>query len=127
VRRQSDRLGTRSCDVEAQRQRASDGELDRGGIQVSTRRNEGCQHTAPTQLRARVSSATQGPRQRAFGRVSSASGAGGARLRRRAPGAGIPAGAATGNMRAADSIDATLHDTRRQCDGSRRQVGIEVV
>jgi hypothetical protein len=30
VRRQSDRLGTRSCDVEAQRQRASDGELDRG-------------------------------------------------------------------------------------------------
>jgi hypothetical protein len=82
ARRQSDRLGARSCDVEAQRQRASDGELDRGGIQVSTRRNEGCQHTAPTQLRARVGSATQGPRQRAFGRVSSASGAGGARLRR---------------------------------------------
>jgi hypothetical protein len=67
-------------------------------------------------------STMQGPRRRAFGRVSSASGVGSARLRRRAPGTGILAGTTTGGIRAAGSVDATLHGTRRRCDGSRRQV-----
>jgi hypothetical protein len=34
----------------------------------------------------------------------------------------ISAGAATGGSKAACNIEATLNDTRRQCDGSRRQV-----
>jgi hypothetical protein len=72
-------------------------------------------------------SATQGPRQRAFGRVSSASGAGSARLHRRAPSAGIPTGAATGGSRAVGSVNAMLHGMRRRCDGSRRQVDIAMV
>jgi hypothetical protein len=93
-----------------------------GGVQVSTRHNEGRQHTAPIRLCARVGSATQGPRWCAFNRVSSASGAGGTRLRRRAPGVSIPAGAATGGSRAAGNVDVMLHGMRWQCDGSRRQV-----
>jgi hypothetical protein len=56
------------------------------------------------------------------GHVSSASGVGGARLRHRAPGAGIPTGAATGGSRAVGSVDAMLHDMRRRCNGSRLQV-----
>jgi hypothetical protein len=86
------------------------------------RRNEGRQRTLPMGLHVRGGSATQGSRRHAFDRVSSANGAGGMRLRRRAPGMGIPAGAAMGGSRAAGSIDATLHAMRRQCDGSRRQV-----
>jgi hypothetical protein len=42
---------------------------------------------------------------RAFGHVSSASGVGGVRLRCRAPGAGIPAGAVTGGSSAAGNSD----------------------
>jgi hypothetical protein len=76
---------------------ASDAELDRGA-------------------HPRMGSAKQGPRWHAFGHVSSASGAGYARLCRRAP------GAATGSNRAAGSIDAMLHGTRRRCNGSRRKV-----
>jgi hypothetical protein len=97
-------------------------ELERGGIKVSMWRNEWCQHTLPTRLHRCVGSAMQGPRHRAFGHVSSASGVGGARLRHRAPGAGIPTGAATGGSRAAGSVDAMLHDMRRRCNGSRLQV-----
>jgi hypothetical protein len=82
----------------------------------------GRQRTLPMGLHVRGGSATQGSRRHAFGRVGSANGAGGMRLRRRAPGMGIPAGAATGGSRAAGSVDATLHDMRRRCDGSRRQV-----
>jgi hypothetical protein len=89
---------------------------------VSTLRNEGRQRTVPTRLRARAGIATQGPRRCAFSRISSASRAGGVRLRRRAPGAGIPAGTATGGSRAVGSVDAMLHDMRRRCDGSRWQV-----
>jgi hypothetical protein len=44
------------------------------------------------------------------------------RLHHRAPGAGIPAGAATGGSRAVSSIDAMLHGTRRRCNSSQRQV-----
>jgi hypothetical protein len=78
-----------------------------GGIQVSTRHNEG--HPG------------------AFSRISSASSADGARLHHRAPYVGIPAGVAIGGSRAADSVNTMLHGMRRRCDGSRRQVDIEVV
>jgi hypothetical protein len=94
-----------------------------GGIQVSTRRNEGRQRTLATRLRGyacAVGSATQGARRRAFGRVCSANRADGARLHHRAPYVGIPAGVAIGGSRAADSVNTTLHGTRRRCDGSRR-------
>jgi hypothetical protein len=69
-----------------------------------------------------MGSAMQRPRRCTFGCVNLASMAGGARLRRRAPSVGIPAGAVTGGNRTAGSVDATLHDMRRRCDGSRRQV-----
>jgi hypothetical protein len=94
---------------------------------VSTRRNEGRQRTLPTQLCARGDRATYWPRRCSHGRVSSASGAGGVRLRRRAASGGILAGAATGGSRAAANDDVMLHGTRRRCDGSRWQVDSEVV
>jgi hypothetical protein len=63
---------------------------------------------------ARAAGSTmQWPRLCAFDRVSSAGGAGNARLRRRAPGVGIPAGAATGGSRAAGIVDVMLHGMRR--------------
>jgi hypothetical protein len=40
---------------------------------------------------------------------------------------GILAGATMGGSKAAGSIDAMLHDMIRLCNGSRRQVDIEVV
>jgi hypothetical protein len=60
-----------------------------------------------------MGSAMQGPRPRSISHSSSASGASGARLCRRAPGVGIPAGAATGGSRVVGSIDAMLHGTMR--------------
>jgi hypothetical protein len=97
-----------------------DSELDRGGHPGV----HAAQRGVPTHpsYACTTGSATQGPRRCAFYRVSSASGAGDTRLRRRAPGAGIPAGAATGGSRVTGSVDAMLHSTRRRCDGSRRQV-----
>jgi hypothetical protein len=77
------------------------------------RHNEGHQRTAPTWLCARVGGAMQGPRRRASGCGSSASGAGGARLHRRAPSVGIPAGAVTVGSRTLGSVDAMLHGIRR--------------
>jgi hypothetical protein len=91
---------------------ASDGELDRGahpGVHAA-QRGAPAHRTYPA-TRARIT--TQGPRWCAFDRVSSPSGAGCTRLRRRAPGAGILTGAMTGGNRATDSIDVTLHGTRR--------------
>jgi hypothetical protein len=88
---------------------------------VHATQREAPAHLAYAATRA-TGSATQGPRRRAFGCVSSFSGTGGARLRRQAPGASIPAGAAMGGSRATGSVDAMLHGTRRRCDGSRRQV-----
>jgi hypothetical protein len=60
-----------------------------------------------------MGSAMQGPRPRSIGHSSLASGASGARLRRRAPGVGISAGAAKGGSRVVGSIDAMLHGTMR--------------
>jgi hypothetical protein len=94
---------------------------------VSTRRNEGRQRTLPTRLCARGNRATQGPRRCSYGHVSSASGAGGARLHRRAAGGGILVGAVMGGSRAVTSDDVMLHGTRRRSDGSRRQVDSGVV
>jgi hypothetical protein len=61
----------------------------------------------------REGSATQGPRRCAFGRVSSASGAGCTRLHRRAPSLGIPAGALMGGSQPGGSVDVMLHGMRR--------------
>jgi hypothetical protein len=93
-----------------------------GGIQVSTRRNEGCQRTMPMRLCACGDSAMQGSRRHTHSHVSWANGVGGARLRCRAAGGGILAGAATGGSRAAAIDDTMIHGTRRRCDGSRWQV-----
>jgi hypothetical protein len=76
------------------------------------RRNEGRQRTLPTWLCTHSDRATHGPRRRSHGRVSTASGAGGARLRRRAVGGGILAGAAMGGSRAAASDNVMLHSMR---------------
>jgi hypothetical protein len=66
VWRQGGRAGMHPCGAEAHRYwalcRACEGEH----IQVFTRCNKGCQHTAPTRLHARAGSTTQGPRRRAF-------------------------------------------------------------
>jgi hypothetical protein len=91
---------------------ASDGELDRGahpGVHAA-QRGASAHCTYPTTC---AHSATQGPRWCAFDRVSSPSGAGYTRLRHRAPGAGILTGVTTGGNRATNSIDVTLHGTRR--------------
>jgi hypothetical protein len=52
----------------------------------ATRRAWACQRMVPTRLRAHAGRTTPESRWRTFGRVSSASGAGGVRLRRQAPG-----------------------------------------
>jgi hypothetical protein len=72
-----------------------------------------------------VGSATQGPRWHAFSRVSSASVAGGTRLRHRAPGVGIPDGAVTGSSRAEGSSDGTPRCTAADmtAQGGRRTHG----
>jgi hypothetical protein len=79
---------------------------------VSMWHNEGRQRTLPTRLCACGDRATQGPRRRSHGHVSTASGAGGVRLHHRAAGWGILAGVATGGSRAAASDDAMLHGMR---------------
>jgi hypothetical protein len=64
------------------------GALDKGVARGrATQRAWACQCMAPTWLHACTGRATPESRRRAFGRVSSASGPGGVRLHRRAPGA----------------------------------------
>jgi hypothetical protein len=78
---------------------------------VSTQRNERRQRTLATCPRAGVGRAMPEDRRRAFSRASSASGVGGMRPHRQAPGAGIPAGASTVGGSVAGSVDAMLHGT----------------
>jgi hypothetical protein len=65
-------------------------------------------HRTYPAMRARAGSATQGPRGHAFGTVSSASGAGCARLHHRAPGAGVSI-VQRQHSKAAGSADMMLH------------------
>jgi hypothetical protein len=101
----------------------------RGSIQVSTRRNERRQHTLATQPRAGVGRAMPEARLRTFDRASSANGAGGTRPHRRAPGARIPAGAATAGGSVAASVNVTLHDmgAMQRLTTAVGQVDIKVV
>jgi hypothetical protein len=67
--------------------RRQGGELDRGDPGVHVVHRGAPAHCAYPAMHAHAVSATQGPRWRAFGRVSSASGTGYAKLHRQAPGA----------------------------------------
>jgi hypothetical protein len=88
--------------VEVQRQRESHGghaswalsvrwhrggELDRGNPDVHAGHRGTPAHCAYPAMHTHADSATQGPRRRAFGHVSSASGTGCTKLHHRAPGA----------------------------------------
>jgi hypothetical protein len=107
------------CSGRKQRRCSSDGLPEGGSVGGADKMNgmvlfNSCEHKP-----------MPGSRRRTFGRVSSASGAGGARLHRRAPGAGIPAGAVTGSSRAVGSGDGTPWCTTADvmAQGSRRTRG----
>jgi hypothetical protein len=98
-------------------------ELDRGGgIQVSTRRNKGCQRTLPTRLRACTGSARWRPARHAFGSYSLASEAGCSRTSLPSGRLRNPTGAASMRADAGGQRRwaTTAHHSRR--DGSRWQV-----
>jgi hypothetical protein len=85
-------------------------------------------HASAPWLRAPADRAMPGSRRRAFDRISSASGAGGVRLHRRVPSAGIPDGAATGSSRAAISGDGMPRPTAvASGDGTPRRTAADAM
>jgi hypothetical protein len=94
-----------------------------GGESMRPRGTHG--HASAPWLRVNAGRTTPESRRRSFGHVSSASGKGGARLRHRALGMGIPGGATTGSSRAVASDDGMPRRTAADAmtQGGRRTHG----